>query len=139
MLVALVVNKEIFSPSEVLSALAVCMGLILFAFADMAGDTKVSTPLGLALQGGSVVADAFLPNLQQALFKKGGGRPWHSDTPLAECAADIKAQSAPNIILLHVSLISSHDPATGFVRCAESRSQRMKSTPPFRVADPHRA
>jgi adenosine 3'-phospho 5'-phosphosulfate transporter B3 len=74
MLVALVVNKEIFSPSEILSAFAVCLGLVLFAFADMAGDSKVSTPFGLALQGGSVVADAFLPNLQQALFKKGGAR-----------------------------------------------------------------
>ena len=75
MIVALLVNKEIFSLSEVLSALAICTGLVLFAFADMAGDSKVSTPFGRALQAGSVIADAVLPNLQQALFKKGGSPP----------------------------------------------------------------
>jgi drug/metabolite transporter (DMT)-like permease len=35
MLVALIINKEMFSPSEIGSAVAVCAGLILFAFADM--------------------------------------------------------------------------------------------------------
>jgi drug/metabolite transporter (DMT)-like permease len=65
------VNRESFSMSEMASAVAICTGLALFAFADMSGSTKASTFLGLALQAGSVVADAFLPNLQQRLFKRG--------------------------------------------------------------------
>jgi hypothetical protein len=65
------VIRESFSMSEMASAVAICTGLALFAFADMSGSTKASTFLGLALQAGSVVADAFLPNLQQRLFKRG--------------------------------------------------------------------
>ncbi|KAJ1477402.1 hypothetical protein T484DRAFT_1821467 [Baffinella frigidus] len=55
-----------------LSVVAVCGGLILFAFADMTGTSKTSTGFGMGLQGASVVADAFLPNLQQQLFDQGG-------------------------------------------------------------------
>mmetsp|Transcript_5688 Transcript_5688/g.13106 ORF Transcript_5688/g.13106 Transcript_5688/m.13106 type:complete len:207 (-) Transcript_5688:200-820(-) len=65
-------HQQRFSPVEVLSAVAVCGGLILFAFADMTGTSKTSTGFGMGLQGASVVADAFLPNLQQQLFDQGG-------------------------------------------------------------------
>eukprot|EP00281_Chroomonas_sp_CCMP1168_P000632 CAMPEP_0206269504 /NCGR_PEP_ID=MMETSP0047_2-20121206/32324_1 /ASSEMBLY_ACC=CAM_ASM_000192 /TAXON_ID=195065 /ORGANISM="Chroomonas mesostigmatica_cf, Strain CCMP1168" /LENGTH=397 /DNA_ID=CAMNT_0053697991 /DNA_START=86 /DNA_END=1279 /DNA_ORIENTATION=+ len=71
MVVAVLIHKETFSTAEITSALAICAGLVLFGYADMSGDSKVSTTLGLALQAGSVVADAFLPNLQQQLFKQG--------------------------------------------------------------------
>ena len=55
MFVALLINKEIFSPSEVASAVAVCAGLVLFAFADMVRPAIPPPPLsrtGVHEQGG---------------------------------------------------------------------------------------
>uniref|UniRef100_A0A7S0F0Q5 Sugar phosphate transporter domain-containing protein n=1 Tax=Hanusia phi TaxID=3032 RepID=A0A7S0F0Q5_9CRYP len=69
--VALVMHHEKFSMVEVLSAVCVCAGLAMFAFADMSGEEKVSTAYGMSLQGLSVVADSFLPNYQQGLFRQG--------------------------------------------------------------------
>lgn len=71
MAVALVMNKERFSLTDITCAVAICVGLALFALADMTSVSKVSTVFGMALQASSTVADAFLPNLQQALFKQG--------------------------------------------------------------------
>jgi adenosine 3'-phospho 5'-phosphosulfate transporter B3 len=71
MAVALVMNKERFSVTDITCAVAICAGLALFALADMTSVSKVSTVFGMALQASSTVADAFLPNLQQALFKQG--------------------------------------------------------------------
>jgi drug/metabolite transporter (DMT)-like permease len=71
MAVALVMNKERFSATDITCAIAICTGLAMFAFADMTSVSKVSTVFGMALQASSTVADAFLPNLQQALFKQG--------------------------------------------------------------------
>lgn len=65
MAVAFLFNKERFSPMDIACAIAVCAGLAMFAFADMSGSAKVSTVFGMALQALSVIADAFLPNLQQ--------------------------------------------------------------------------
>lgn len=72
MVVAFLMHKQRFSIVEILSALAVCGGLVMFALADMSGSTKSSTVLGMSLQAISAVADAFLPNLQQKLFDQGG-------------------------------------------------------------------
>ena len=71
MAVALVMNRERFSLTDITCAVAICVGLALFALADMTSVSKVSTAFGMALQASSTVADAFLPNLQQALFKQG--------------------------------------------------------------------
>jgi adenosine 3'-phospho 5'-phosphosulfate transporter B3 len=72
MAVALIMHKQGFSLTEVTCAIAICAGLAMFAFADMVSvTTKVSTVFGLTLQALSTIADAFLPNLQQAIFQKG--------------------------------------------------------------------
>jgi len=71
MAVALVMNKERFSLTDITCAIAICAGLAMFAFADMTSVSKVSTAFGMALQATSTIADAFLPNLQQSLFKQG--------------------------------------------------------------------
>lgn len=71
MAVALVMNKERFSLTDITCAIAICAGLAFFALADMTSVSKASTFVGMALQASSTLADAFVPNLQQALFKRG--------------------------------------------------------------------
>lgn len=73
MLVASILHKKVFSSTEYTCALAVCSGLVLFAAADW----KVSPsfhPIGLAMVGASVCADAVLPNAQERLFRLGSSR-----------------------------------------------------------------
>ena len=73
MLVASVVHKKLFSVSEYLCALAVCLGLVLFAAADW--DLSPSFhPIGLLMVTLSVCADAILPNAQEKLFHMGASR-----------------------------------------------------------------
>jgi solute carrier family 35 (adenosine 3'-phospho 5'-phosphosulfate transporter), member B3 len=73
MLVASIVHKKVFSVSEYCCALAVCLGLVLFAAADW--DLSPSFhPIGLIMVTLSVCADAILPNAQEKLFHMGASR-----------------------------------------------------------------
>ncbi|KAL9187029.1 hypothetical protein ACHAXT_010749 [Thalassiosira profunda] len=74
MLIATLVNRRVFKSYEYLCALSICAGLVLFALADYTLDPLQFVPAGLALVGGSVVADAILPNAQEHLFKAGSSR-----------------------------------------------------------------
>lgn len=73
MMIAGFVNKKKFSVAEYAAALAVCLGLVLFAFADITVSPRFS-PWGILLVSLSVVADAVIPNLQEKLFKEGSSR-----------------------------------------------------------------
>jgi len=73
MLVASVVNKRVFTCAEYACAVAVCVGLVMFAAADWEL-TPSFNPIGLALVSASVCADAILPNAQERLFRMGASR-----------------------------------------------------------------
>jgi len=73
MIIASLIHKRLFTPTEYVCALAVCVGLVLFAAADW--DLSPSFhPIGLALVSLSVCADAILPNAQERLFRMGASR-----------------------------------------------------------------
>jgi adenosine 3'-phospho 5'-phosphosulfate transporter B3 len=67
MVLATILHKQIFSLTEYACATAICVGLIMFAAADWR-TTPSFHPVGLLLVTLSVVADAVLPNAQQAVF-----------------------------------------------------------------------
>lgn len=69
MILASILHKQIFSLTEYGCASAICAGLILFAAADWR-TTPSFHPIGLLLVILSVVADAILPNAQQAVFSR---------------------------------------------------------------------
>ena len=66
-------NKKRVQPFEYVFGLFISMGMILFAIADMQVSPKFD-PFGIVLVSISVCADAFLPNLQEALFDAGSSR-----------------------------------------------------------------
>jgi len=74
MIIATIVNKRIFASYEYVCALSICAGLVLFALADYTLNPMKFDVIGLALVGGSVVADAILPNAQERLFRQGSSR-----------------------------------------------------------------
>ena len=67
MILASILHKQIFTLVEYGCATAICTGLVLFAAADWQ-TTPSFHPIGLLLVTLSVVADAVLPNAQQAVF-----------------------------------------------------------------------
>lgn len=73
MVIAGAINKKVFSCAEYLAAAAICLGLILFAFADISVSPKFN-PWGIILVSLSTVCDAILPNLQEQLFAAGSTR-----------------------------------------------------------------
>lgn len=73
MLIATFMHHARFSSLEYACALSVCTGLILFAAADWTL-TPSFHPIGLLFVTSSVVADAFLPNAQERLFRFGSSR-----------------------------------------------------------------
>jgi adenosine 3'-phospho 5'-phosphosulfate transporter B3 len=73
MVIASFLHKKIFSIWEYVCALAICVGLVLFAAADW--ELRPSfNPIGLGLVSMSVVADSILPNAQERLFRSGSSR-----------------------------------------------------------------
>ena len=74
MVIATIVNSKRFRSYEYLCALSICAGLVMFAMADYTLDPLEFHPVGLLLVGGSVVADAVLPNAQERLFRDGSSR-----------------------------------------------------------------
>lgn len=73
MIIATIINRRIFKSVEYASAFAISIGLIIFAAADWKL-TPSFNPIGLALVGTSVVADAVLPNIQERNFRLGASR-----------------------------------------------------------------
>ncbi|EWM30103.1 udp-galactose transporter [Nannochloropsis gaditana] len=73
MVISSVMNQKPFKGVEYAAAVAVCVGLILFAFADVRVAPSFS-PWGITLVSLSVVCDAVLPNLQERLFAEGSSR-----------------------------------------------------------------
>lgn len=73
MVIASIMNKRVFSSLEYTLAMAVCIGLVLFAAADWKL-TPTFNPIGLVLVSLSVVADSILPNAQERLFSLGSSR-----------------------------------------------------------------
>lgn len=73
MVFATFINKQKFSSTEYLCALAICAGLVVFTSASW----KLSptfNPFGLILVTISVFGDSLLPNLQENLFSSGASR-----------------------------------------------------------------
>ncbi|KAL7442010.1 hypothetical protein ACHAXH_007989 [Discostella pseudostelligera] len=62
-------NAKRFTYVEVVSAIAVCAGLITFAAGDWSLSNPQFHPFGLTLVSLSVFADAILPNAQEKLFR----------------------------------------------------------------------
>jgi len=73
MIIATILNKQVFSSLEYTSAFAISVGLVIFAAVDWKL-TPTYNPVGLLLVGLSVVADAILPNAQEKLFSFGSSR-----------------------------------------------------------------
>jgi adenosine 3'-phospho 5'-phosphosulfate transporter B3 len=73
MIIATIINKRIFQSYEYISALAISVGLIIFAAVDWKL-TPSFNPIGLVLVSFSVIADATLPNAQERLFRLGSSR-----------------------------------------------------------------
>mmetsp|Transcript_12755 Transcript_12755/g.19262 ORF Transcript_12755/g.19262 Transcript_12755/m.19262 type:complete len:345 (-) Transcript_12755:114-1148(-) len=73
MVISTIINRRIFSSGEYVSALAVCIGLVVFAAAEWQNSPSFN-PVGLLLVTLSVVADSILPNAQEQLFSKGSSR-----------------------------------------------------------------
>jgi solute carrier family 35 (adenosine 3'-phospho 5'-phosphosulfate transporter), member B3 len=74
MLIATFMHHARFTSLEYVCAVAVSTGLILFAAADWTLTGPSFHPIGLILVTTSVVADAFLPNAQERLFRFGSSR-----------------------------------------------------------------
>eukprot|EP00586_Coscinodiscus_wailesii_P003598 CAMPEP_0172489888 /NCGR_PEP_ID=MMETSP1066-20121228/20161_1 /TAXON_ID=671091 /ORGANISM="Coscinodiscus wailesii, Strain CCMP2513" /LENGTH=369 /DNA_ID=CAMNT_0013258077 /DNA_START=292 /DNA_END=1401 /DNA_ORIENTATION=+ len=73
MIIATIMNKKVYSPTEYVCAFCVCAGLVMFATADWKLTPSFNS-IGLALVSLSVVADAILPNAQEKLFSQGASR-----------------------------------------------------------------
>jgi len=73
MLMATFINEQSFKPVQYLAAVAICIGLVTYAAADMELSPSFN-PFGLILVTLSVCADAVLPNAQQAMFESGTSR-----------------------------------------------------------------
>ena len=73
MIIATIINRRVFKSVEYLSALAISVGLIVFAAVDWRL-TPSFNPTGLALVSTSVIADAILPNAQERNFRLGASR-----------------------------------------------------------------
>lgn len=73
MIIATIINKRVFKKYEYASALAISLGLVIFAAVDWKL-TPTFNPVGLILVSLSVVADAILPNAQENLFGQGSSR-----------------------------------------------------------------
>jgi adenosine 3'-phospho 5'-phosphosulfate transporter B3 len=73
MIIATIINKRVFKSYEYVSAMAISLGLVIFAAADWQL-TPTFNPIGLVLVSFSVIADAILPNAQERLFGLGSSR-----------------------------------------------------------------
>lgn len=73
MIIATFLNKRVFKSYEYVCAIAISLGLVVFAAADWKL-TPSFHPTGLILVSLSVVADAILPNAQERLFRLGSSR-----------------------------------------------------------------
>ncbi|CAN0475941.1 unnamed protein product, partial [Discosporangium mesarthrocarpum] len=73
MVIAVVWRRHRVSSWEFVAAVSVCMGLIVFANADMSVAPDFD-PRGIGLVMLSVCADAVLPNLQEYVFILGASR-----------------------------------------------------------------
>lgn len=73
MIIAGCINKRNFTGVEYVAALAVSLGLVVFAFADFTVSPSFNI-WGIVLVCLSVVCDAVLPNLQEKLFRAGSSR-----------------------------------------------------------------
>ena len=73
MLIATILNKRVFKSYEYASALAISVGLVIFAAVDLTL-TPSFNPIGLVLVSLSVFADSVLPNAQERLFRMGSSR-----------------------------------------------------------------
>ena len=73
MIIATIINKRVFKLYEYVSAVAISIGLVIFAAVDWKL-TPTFNPLGLVLVSLSVIADSILPNAQERLFRFGSSR-----------------------------------------------------------------
>lgn len=73
MMIATLINRRVFSPTEYACALAISLGLIIFTVVDWTL-TPVFHPIGIFFVSVSVCADAILPNAQERLFSMGSSR-----------------------------------------------------------------
>eukprot|EP00558_Chaetoceros_sp_UNC1202_P009400 CAMPEP_0197246864 /NCGR_PEP_ID=MMETSP1429-20130617/23508_1 /TAXON_ID=49237 /ORGANISM="Chaetoceros sp., Strain UNC1202" /LENGTH=221 /DNA_ID=CAMNT_0042707631 /DNA_START=91 /DNA_END=756 /DNA_ORIENTATION=+ len=73
MIIATIINRQVFKSVEYAAAMAISIGLVVFAAADWKL-TPSFNPIGLVLVSLSVVADAILPNAQERIFKVGASR-----------------------------------------------------------------
>ena len=73
MIIATIINRRVFKSIEYASALAISIGLVVFAAADWKL-TPSFNPIGLDLVSLSVGADDILPNAQERNFRLGASR-----------------------------------------------------------------
>lgn len=73
MIIATIINKRVFKLYEYVSAVAISIGLVIFAAVDWKL-TPSFNPIGLVLVSLSVIADSILPNAQERLFRYGSSR-----------------------------------------------------------------
>ena len=73
MIIATIINKRVFKSYEYASAIAISVGMVVFAATDWKL-TPTFHPFGLILVSLSVIADAILPNAQERLFSRGSSR-----------------------------------------------------------------
>ena len=73
MIISTIINKRVFQSAEYVSAMAISLGLVIFAAADWKM-TPSFNPIGLLMVSSSVIADAILPNAQERLFRLGSSR-----------------------------------------------------------------
>ena len=109
MIIASFLHRKTFSTMEYLCAVAICIGLILFAAADW-DLSPTFHPIGLALVITSVCADAVLPNAQEGLFRMGSSR--------LEVTFFTNAFS---LMAYTVSTLASGDLVLTFQQCLENR------------------
>lgn len=73
MIIATIINRRVFKSYEYASAIAISVGMVVFAATDWKL-TPTFHPFGLILVSLSVIADAILPNAQERLFSRGSSR-----------------------------------------------------------------
>lgn len=73
MIIATIINRRVFKSYEYASAIAISVGMVVFAATDWKL-TPTFHPFGLILVSLSVIADAILPNAQERLFGSGSSR-----------------------------------------------------------------
>jgi adenosine 3'-phospho 5'-phosphosulfate transporter B3 len=73
MIIATIINRRVFKSYEYASAIAISVGMVVFAATDWKL-TPTFHPFGLILVSLSVIADAILPNAQERLFSSGSSR-----------------------------------------------------------------